>query len=413
MGTNIFILILVTLISLYSCASKKDNQKHDPRIIDVAGSIGGGRVVNLSEIASEINFIPLETNDKSLLGTPYRGLFYENGLVNFLEVKSHSFMLKIFDKNGEFVRQFNRCGRGPQEYERISRLQIESSTGNLILKSFDKIIEYTSDGKFVRCVNFKNNMQLSGYTFGAFYKLAENNYFLSVIMDKAKDYSGVAIDTVSTIKQLVKYPEIEKKLVKELSRSYAFNEPYMYKYRDSIRLINGVNDYVLNIDKDLNIDTAFIINYGQYKIKKDYVTYRNGSNSPFINRFNEIFESNDYLFMQFHLGSLAHKPSEARSGSGEKISFPISCAIFNKTTGIFTFADQPAYDQMGFADDLEGGPAFWPSYISEDDYMVSYINAADFINHSKNEGCSEKFKQIASKLKETDNPVLVMVKLKN
>jgi len=86
--------------------------------------------------------------------------------------------------------------------------------------------------------------------------------------------------------------------------------------------------------------------------------------------------------------------------------------VFKKKTGFFTFVDQPIFNQIGFVDDLEGGTAIWPSYISEDDYMVSYINAIDFISHSKTESCSDKFKTIASELKDTDNPVLVLVKLK-
>ncbi len=67
---------------------------------------------------------------------------------------------------------------------------------------------------------------------------------------------------------------------------------------------------------------------------------------------------------------------------------------------------------MGFADDLEGGPAFWPNYISDDEYMVSFLSASEFIEHAQTHKVSAKFKKIADGLKETDNPVLVLVKLK-
>lgn len=418
MKKNIFIVVIVSFISLYSCSSNQDKHKNDPKVIDVAGNIGRGRVVNLSEIAESIEYIPLETNDESLVGTPGRGLFYESGLVYLLEAKSGSDALKIFNKNGSFVRQISRCGRGPQEYESISYLQIESKTGNLLVQSYgNKIVEYSSEGKFIRNVELKNKNKYTISRLIGLCKIPENNYLLKVDVNKEDNYSVIGIDSTSAINLLVEYPETEKKLLRELSRSYSFNYPKIYKFRDSVRLINGTNEYILNIDKDLQIDTAFVINYGQYKIKNNYVQYREGSSSPYIYLFNSIFESSDYIFLEFHLGSLAHKPREMLRGGqagyeGKKYHVPISASIFNKKTGVFTFVDQPIFNQIGFVDDLEGGPAVWPSYISEDDYMVSYINAIDFISHSKTGSCSDKFKKIASELKDTDNPVLVLVKLK-
>jgi len=75
MKDNIFIVVLVLFISLSSCSSNQDNHKSNPKVIDVAGSIGIGRVVNLSEIADSIEYIPLETNEESLVSTPGRGFF--------------------------------------------------------------------------------------------------------------------------------------------------------------------------------------------------------------------------------------------------------------------------------------------------------------------------------------------------
>ncbi|MDD4639543.1 MAG: hypothetical protein PHT63_07300, partial [Bacteroidales bacterium] len=87
-------------------------------------------------------------------------------------------------------------------------------------------------------------------------------------------------------------------------------------------------------------------------------------------------------------------------------------ALFNKETEEFTFLDQPEIDQMGFVDDIEGGPAIWPKYVSADNYMVSYIPADEFIAHAESHKVSEKFKKIADGLKETDNYIFVNVKLK-
>jgi hypothetical protein len=117
--------------------------------------------------------------------------------------------------------------------------------------------------------------------------------------------------------------------------------------------------------------------------------------------------------MQFNMGSLPHKKVMLKRGkAGETVELPIAESIFNKKTGEFIFIDQPEFNQFGFKDDLQGGPAIWPYYISEDDYMVTLINAHNFIEHAKTYEVSDKFKKVADNLKETDNPVLVLVKLK-
>ena len=406
------LIVIASLVSIISCVSINDNQKLDLKVIDVAGSIGKGRVVDLSEIASEISYIPLETNDSSLVKTVSKGLFFEGGLFYVNEVKGHqSSILKIFNAKGEFIRQFNRFGRGPQEYGSISNLQIDCKTGNICIQSFDKIVEYTSDYQFIRSVNFKTNLKPFDYYYTKSCKLDDNTYFLSVSMAKVNDCSVVVIDTMSNYKLTIKYPEAEKKLVSELSRAYSFTNPRIYKFRDSVRVINGLDENVLSINKNLELDTAYIIRYGKYKPKGDY-SNRAGAKSPIIYLYADIFESKEYLFLQFNLGSLAHKSREVKSGSGKKILLPITCAVFNKTNGVFTFVDQTEYNYIGFADDYEGGPAFWPSYISDDEYMVSYIDAIDFIQHAQTHKVSDKFKKIADGLNENDNPVVVLVKLK-
>ena len=105
------------------------------------------------------------------------------------------------------------------------------------------------------------------------------------------------------------------------------------------------------------------------------------------------------------------KRYEAKS-ENDTYTSDISCSLFNKKTGEFIFVDQPEVDQIGFPDDFEGGPAVWPLYISTSNQMVSFINAINLINYAETHDVSAKFKEIAGRIKETDNPVLVLVNLK-
>lgn len=68
--------------------------------------------------------------------------------------------------------------------------------------------------------------------------------------------------------------------------------------------------------------------------------------------------------------------------------------------------------KLGFKDDFEGGPPVWPLYVSSDNYMISIMSAFDFISFTKENSVSDKLKSMAGKLKESDNHILVKVKLK-
>ncbi len=414
-GKFLFSQILLLIVLLPTACSEQKTAE-DVRIIDVAGSIGSGRVVNLSEIAGEIQYIPLETTDESILGNPYNNVLFEEGVFYFIQMRD---VIKIFDKNGHFLKVFNRYGRGPQEYESLGNLQIDNKTDRICVKSYNKIVDYKRDGQFVRYIESAGRSDLEGYSYSSSLKLDDNLYVLRSSARFATDsgYSAVAIDSTSKVILKIKYPEGEREFVKKMSRIYPFAEPYIFKFKDRVRIVNGSSEFILGVDKNLNVDTSYILNYGKYNIRSASLGMRFNSNIPFVHRFTTIFESDNYLFMKFNLGSLAHKPRVMLKGgeagaAGKTYSDPISCSLFNKKTGEFTLVDQPESDQMGFVDDMEGGPAIWPLYISEDGYMVSCITAIDFISYAAKAKVSEKLRKIAENLKETDNPVLVLVKLK-
>lgn len=55
------------MISLFLSCSSQEKSK-DKRIIPVADAIGTGEILNLSDYAKSVKYIPLETNDSVLIG---------------------------------------------------------------------------------------------------------------------------------------------------------------------------------------------------------------------------------------------------------------------------------------------------------------------------------------------------------
>ena len=90
------------------------------------------------------------------------------------------------------------------------------------------------------------------------------------------------------------------------------------------------------------------------------------------------------------------------------------CSIFDKNTGKLILLNQPVkHKYLGFRNDLDGGPCFWPKYISAEDEMVTWWTADEFLDiYGQLSNPSAELKSIAEKLNSDDNPVLMVVKLK-
>ena len=404
-------LILIFIIAITSCQNNSGNQPKDLRLIDVEGGVGKSRLVKLSEIAESIEYIPLETNSEAVVGKIFFDrIFYEKGFFYLMEQNR---TIIIHDNDGKYFNKINKLGRGPQEYDAAFTVDIDLKTGNISVLASNKIIEYSLDGDFKKVMNYKDNGFLSKHYITRFIKSDLKYFLLSTINDRSQ-HSGFLIDSTARLLLSVEYPGEDYEKVTTYSALLSIMYPMIFRHKNAVRIKNGLNKYILTINEDNSIDTAYIFNFGKYApdpLKRDHFR----THAPFIwNKFWN-FESDQYLFMTFHTGSLSDKPAKMfRKGGVEgEYDYNFECSVFNKKTGEFQFILQPEINQLGFVEDFEGGPAVWPKYVSSDGYMITYMDAHEFKAHAETHEVSDKFKSIADNLKDTDNPVIVRVKLKN
>ena len=128
------IVIIVYMIVLTSCV--EENKLKKINVIDIASNVGKTEIVNLSEISENIEYIPLETTNKSILAPPLMYLSFENGVLYIRQFRTE---IKIFNQNGEFIKTFNKLGRGEQEYESLYDFYVDPLTNNLFIYSFEKL----------------------------------------------------------------------------------------------------------------------------------------------------------------------------------------------------------------------------------------------------------------------------------
>ncbi|MGE0091782.1 MAG: 6-bladed beta-propeller [Bacteroidales bacterium] len=401
----IFIFLVVA-----ACTGPNTTHNTSLNVIDVAGSLNSERVVNISEIADTVEYIPLETTNESVVGKIFNDkVFFERGV---FYIALYNGNITMFDEKGEFLISFCRLGRGPEEYDQFYDIDVDHITGNIHVQSFNKINEYSAKGDLITKIKLPGNEELDNL-FLFFIKRLPDYYIVASQIYRNTIHSGIVVDTLSNLIIKLDYPKEEIDYVSTLNpKEITVNvNPYIFKYKDKIRVINGNNKYILSINNDLTIDTAYVINYGKLSPHSQPGKFLRPE-APFLWRRFDVFESDNYLFMTFHVGSLVKNPSLLKNPYDNDYVYHHSPSLFNKVTGELTLLSQPEAYKLGFKEDFHDGPPIWPIYVSSDNYLVSIISAMELKHYVSTNEVSRELASIATSLKEESNPVIVRVKLK-
>lgn len=88
-------------------------------------------------------------------------------------------------------------------------------------------------------------------------------------------------------------------------------------------------------------------------------------------------------------------------------------ALFDKRSGKLILLNRPTPNTIGFVEDISGGLPFWPRYMGSQGELITYANTFDIIDAAELDNQNSSFiKELSTKIKEDDNPVVVIVKPK-
>ena len=390
-------ILLALIFVQFSCSKKRklDN------IVDLT-SISEPNITNLSELGSDIIYIPLETNASCLIKQIDK-LIYESGSyflgsINdlnrlpdglspfFLPTKNDLYQ---FSKKGEFISQIGRQGEAPSEYRIIKDFLYNESNNTIEIFSLKEIKEFSLDGIWRKNKTIEYDRVASvGHT---------NNQLLGFIDNTTgqNEYSFVLFDA-------------NGKVINKFENKYKFTtangtiyptECIFYRY-----------DGILHC-KELHSDTIFSFNNGtfipKHILKQGEAKFTSDlrGDKQFYNFIiqKNAFESKNYLFLQYDLKKRDN------------------CFINNKSNETQYLIN----NGIGLVNDLDNGPNFKIQNIFTLDgieYLISWINAFELKAHVGSEAFKnptpkylekkKKLEKLANSLEENDNPVLMLVKLK-
>ncbi|GAB1472739.1 hypothetical protein MASR2M69_01800 [Bacteroidota bacterium] len=398
----------------------------------MASNVGKGKIVDLSDVAHDIRYVKLETNDSSLIGS-FPKAYYENGRIYVVCSK----VIIAFDENGKFLFKLDSRGRGPKESVNISNILFLPDSGGILIHSrgnerTNKLLFFDENGIYLRTkdmpvkFNMSNEMVL---------RLNSNLYvypFHLLKQDSATIIASVYDSTFNVLKNISTpyLPENEKITHMQMAKResdgsvtminagsyFSIQPPNMYIFKDNVRFLTKGNDTIFSLDSKLNYYPAFWINYGKYKNQSpDNINISTEKGKYITQKNNYFIESEENIILQFYLRDYCHEPYEITFTNLNRIRvnrYTDCYALYNKKTGAFTLMNQPVKNMLGFREDIKNGPPFLPVSISSDFQACALFTASQIIEYAQANDVKGELKEIVKGLKDTDNPIVAIARMK-
>lgn len=399
-------LLILAMIFFCSCSSRRsDDSSNSNSVLEIdLDSEPSSTLKKLSEFATNIEYIPLQTTESSLMGRFSLKIVNTDKRIFIL----NSGEILCFNLDGKFLFKFNKSGRGPEEYSNIADFDLSSDNKILtILSSLNhKLIVYTiSDKGFT----FQRSITLKDPTPYLVNMVPEtDNAFLAIPPWRGTEPTlslliNMLGDTIYFKPNCYKYENVRK------SNFMALNEMLVYSNGTETCFKEKFSDTVFYVNAKDNSFKPWIIFDSHGTLVTPEMrggSEKVGNNTTYVPY---VLETSRYIFYWYFKGE------------------PLNGILFDKSTKTKLKLESQNDLKIALPDDLSGGPDFNIEYINknycsggklfsfvEAITLKNYVAGEDFKNApASNPKKKNELKKLADSLNETDNPVLIIVTPKN
>ena len=437
-----FNLLLINTLLLSCSGATKTNQQVEelgfntdvqyPVTVNLPEAIKQKGDLKLSDFVESISYIPLKlTNDYYLKFFSLHG--YDEQEKTFF-VGDYCCVLAA-DSTGVLKNAIGRIGQGPGEYPQVGTVSLDTKNKLVYIKAgMSNIMQkYDYNGRFIR--NLFRVAHEDAFTSAVYYHQDNfvtigESYFTPLYPSFHKLYGFGVMDTTGVLldKSPPQAAQISLNESERIAQFANFAGPTFYN--DRVLLVNcGIADTVFTVENK-KVIPRYYLDYGDEKPKlKDFWIASKERQTAIRNNIfimNPCYETNRYFLIK-----LTRKGEEYIICHDKYRNF--TCAIPYNYDG---FSDEwkeenesggsggIPINNFGFTNDIDGGIDAYPVLASsEGNYWVSYVDA-DLMksiltdsyfekrNNVANKAQQEELKKLVASLNEEDNPVLILMKLK-
>ena len=423
----IFICTLVLASMTVACTGNV-SQNGSVQVLDIEKGIENIGYVNLGKYASEINYIPLETSLDCMMSSDEYVSMRKMGEM-FYFYSQFGAPVFAFTKEGKFKGMVGINGRAAHEFTRYIRSFAVNGERNelAICDMSGKLLIYDSNGAFTRSAQIGGEIQeMSDYKI--FHSADDEYFFLRESFNH--EIPDVGTNEKYAAQHLVTVNS-KGEITNEKLWGYITGIPTPKARRSGVTT-SLLKSSLLETDKKFtiisNTDTVYSYNplskdaVAEYVI--DFGKYALGGSDPSMARFNQgdiFFDTEHFLVFSIMFPISYFKdeyPTNLRtvfvydkqSGSIKALKLDGLYGHALVYNGFGTKANENAKGFAGFTNDLDGGIPFIPRYI-KDGKMYQIMDAIRFMDLAE-KGNSKRMKEVAAKLNDDSNPVLIEVTLK-
>jgi len=374
---------LFFLLSCESQVNKSNNQIEEVNIID---SYGQNVEVNLSEIIdNKIEYVQLETTKNNLLGSSIKICSNDSQIITF----SYRQIFLFNRKTGEFLREIGHYGKDPGGYKYVAFCFPYDEIKNCCIAGgwkSNSFIEYDLSGAIKNEITGpKNTEQLANL---------KDNYFVSYI----RNFDGNEKNKLTVF-------NVNDSYTKNYSNYLGFkptgqavkwgNHGWFYKYNNNIGFF------------ELFTDTVFYVSKEQLMPR---FTFKLGDKAPPYSEQQSIEfmrnKAKDYLFMENIFESTKYLLFNVKY---EKNVFQ---GFYDKNNHETKITGNPE----GFKNDVDSLFPFQYSSVNTSGELVGFKEAYKVLkwynDNSPEVALNSPFIKKLKNIKESDNPIVMIAKLK-
>lgn len=298
---TIAFLTLLFVGTLYSCSSHKEDDKVTGKRIPI--TISENSTIKFSDVFEQVDYIPLETTDHSLVGIVERFRIFEDKACLLCD-KS----LLLFDANtGQTISRISKLGNAPGEYQSLYDVAIrKDGTVELLDMNALKIRKYDMNG------NYKEAFELPSMSF-SFFANGESDYWL---FNNNMPYED--------IKSKVVHYDASKKSLKDrffpidmhLANYFFVVEGNNFAQRkDGLLFFSCPSENIFLLKVGAEPSVAYTIDWGKHAAPDDFYSRNYSDIMEFSTEANKLgyvyfvnnFSANDsYIQLSFFLDKIAY-----------------------------------------------------------------------------------------------------------
>lgn len=397
---------ICTASMMISCQPTSQKADNTLTVINIESAAAKQTELKVSELGSNIRYLPLETTDSCLIGNKPKIKIIENRIL----VLSNNTVYCFDKETGNFLNTIGHTGDDPQGYS--SNLPSYNKSDGMLYfnRQPDQLQRYDMKGIYHGKVTIATPPSIpSSFAFldtllvGHYHNIAQLNKHNRALAFFTKN--GMLIDTISSVLPTLPSMEVSdiasinvfmlgnagtiiSKFKDGTSSIGILNPTSLWEQDGELRFKEAFNDTIYNVSATKKLEPWAVFHLGEYGIKYKERWSEDESDGKLIPIF--LLESKQKLFFQ-----CAEGLSKTLNG------------IYDKSSGT-THMNK---EENGFTDDINGFMDFKPNTCSEKGEYAQMVEAADVINFFDENPEEKKNKAFATLLNigEDDNPVVVLV----